>query len=191
MALVENKGIGLRTALDRTRGFTLLELMVTLSVAGTVLALGVPSFIDLVRNNRAATNVNELLTAFAIARSESIKRSWNVSVCGSDDGLTCDGAWTDGWIVFRDDAATDASPPEVGEVLRTWPAMPGDAAVATFANAAAADIEWVRFAPRGAVRTAGAMPLRVDIELASCSGLQKRSVELNTVGRASVTREAC
>ena len=93
--------------------------------------------------------------------------------------------------MFRDNAATDTAAPVVGEVLRIWPEMPGDAAVTTFANGAAADIAWVRFAPRGAVRTAGAMPLRYDIELAGCSGLQMRSVELNTVGRASVTREAC
>ena len=142
----------------RARGFTLLELMVTITVAAMVLALGVPSFVDLVRNNRAATNVNELLTAFAIARSESIKRGSNVSVCRSSDGATCTAAWSDGWIVFSDNAATDTAAPVVGEVLRVWPAMPGDATVTTFANGAAVDIGWVRFAPRGAVRTAGAMP---------------------------------
>jgi type IV fimbrial biogenesis protein FimT len=165
--------------------------MVTIAVAGVLLALGVPSFVDVVRNNRAATNVNELTTAFSIARSESIRRGWNVSVCRSSDGATCSGAWSDGWIVFRDDAATDVAAPVVGEVLRSWPAMPGDAAVATFANAAAADIGWIRFAPRGVIRAAGASPIRYDIELAGCSGLQSRSVELNTVGRASVARVAC
>lgn len=180
-----------RAAPTRARGFTLLELMVTLTVAGMVLTIGVPSFVDLVRNNRAATNVNELLTAFAIARSESIKRGANVSVCRSSDGATCTGAWSEGWIVFRDNAATDTAAPDVGEVLRIWPEMPGDATVTTFANGAAADIGWVRFAPRGAVRTAGAMPTRYDIALAGCSGVQMRRVELNTVGRAAVTREAC
>jgi hypothetical protein len=93
--------------------------------------------------------------------------------------------------VFRDNAATDTAVPVVGEVLRTWPAMPGNAAVATFANGAATDIGWIRFAPRGGIRAAGAMPIRYDIELAGCSGVQMRRVELNTVGRASVTREAC
>jgi type IV fimbrial biogenesis protein FimT len=191
MRLVESLVGGRRAALAHSRGFTLLELMVTIAVGGVLLTLGVPSFVDVVRNNRATTNVNELLTAFSIARSESIRRGANVSVCRSSDGATCSGAWADGWIVFRDDAATDTAAPVVGDVLRSWPAMPGDATVATFANAAAADIGWIRFAPRGVIRAAGASPIRYDIDLAGCSGLQRRSVELNTVGRASVARATC
>jgi hypothetical protein len=50
---------------------------------------------------------------------------------------------------------------------------------------------WIRFAPRGGIRAAAGMPIRYDIALPGCSGLQMRRVELNTVGRASVTREAC
>ena len=125
MTLAESTVAARRTAPTRARGFTLLELMVTISVAAMVLAIGVPSFVDLVRNNRAATNVNELLTAFAIARSESIKRGSNVSVCRSSDGATCTAAWSDGWIVFSDNAATDTAAPVVGEVLRVWPADAG------------------------------------------------------------------
>jgi type IV fimbrial biogenesis protein FimT len=195
MRFVQCTVVGRRAALAHSRGFTLLELMVTVAVAGVLLTLGVPSFVDVVRNNRAATNVNELTTAFSIARSESIRRGWNVSVCRSSNSAsitpTCSGAWSDGWIVFRDDAATDTAAPVVGEVLRSWPAMPGDATVVTFANAVAADIGWIRFAPRGVIRAAGASPIRYDIALAGCSGLQRRSVELNTVGRASVARVAC
>lgn len=191
MALIGRSIAGWRIAPTRVGGFTLFELMLTVAVAAVLLTLGVPSFVDLVRNNRAATNVNELLTAFAIARSESIKRGWAISVCRSSDGATCSGGWSGGWIVFRDDAATDTAVPVVGEVLRTWPAMPGDATVATFANGTAADIGWIRFAARGGIRSGGAMPIRYDIRLPGCSGLQMRRIELNTVGRASVTREAC
>lgn len=191
MTLVESTIARCRAAPKHMHGFTLLELMITVAVGAVLLTIGVPSFVDLVRNNRAATNVNELLTAFSIARSESIKRGLNVTVCRSTNGTACGGTWADGWIVFRDTAATDTAPPVVGEVLRTWPEMPGDATVTTFANLVAADIGWIRFAPRGGIRAAGALPIRYDIELAGCSGLQMRRVELNTVGRATVTREAC
>ncbi|WP_343032228.1 prepilin-type N-terminal cleavage/methylation domain-containing protein [Allochromatium palmeri] len=37
------------------RGLTLLELLVTLSIAAILVTLGVPGFQDLIRNNRAAT----------------------------------------------------------------------------------------------------------------------------------------
>ena len=193
MTFVEGTVAGRRVApRRRALGFTLLELMVTVTVAGVIFTIGVPSFVDLVRNNRAATNVNELLTAFSIARSEAIRRGLNVTVCRSSDGAACTGgSWADGWIVIRDTAATDTAVPVVGEVLRTWPDMPGNAAVTTFANAAAADVGWVRFTPRGGMRAAGAMPIRYDIELDGCSGQQMRRVILNTVGHATVTREAC
>ena len=134
MAFVDSAVAEQRAAPARARGFTLLELMMTIGVGAVLLTLGIPSFVDLVRNNRAATNVNELLTAFAIARSESIKRGWNVSVCRSSDGANCTDEWTEGWIVFRDDAVTDLDDPIVGEVLRVWPGMPGAATVATCAN---------------------------------------------------------
>lgn len=191
MKAVRSVVAGCRAAVMRSRGFTLLELMVTVGVAGVLLTVGVPSFVDVVRNNRAATNANELLTAFSIARSESIRRGANVSVCRSSDGETCSGSWANGWIVVRDTQTTDTLPPTVGEVLRVWPAMPGDATVTTFANAVATDIGWIRFAPRGVIRSAGASPIRYDIALAGCSGQQMRRLELNTVGRASVVREAC
>jgi hypothetical protein len=69
--------------------------------------------------------------------------------------------------------------------------MPGDATVATFANAVATSIQWVRFGPRGSARTAAAMPLTLTVELAGCSGDQQRILDINTVGRASVARVAC
>lgn len=198
MTFVEGTIAGRRVAPKRrAHGFTLLELMVTVAVAGVIFTLGVPSFVDMVRNNRAATNVNELLTAFSIARSEAIRRGWNVTVCRSSDGATCGGDWADGWIVFRDDAATDTAAPDEPAnaadpaLLRTWPAMPGSAAVSMFAAGAADDVEWVRFTPHGGMRADGPMPIRFDVELEGCSGQQMRRVILNTVGHASVTREAC
>lgn len=180
-----------KAAARGSRGFSLLELMFTLTVAGILLGIGVPGFVEIVRSNRTATNINELSSAFAIARSEAIRRSANVTVCRSTDGATCGAEWADGWIVFVDDAATDTADPEVGTLLQVWGVMPGDATVATFANGTATDIWWVRFGPRGGARTDGAMPLTLEIELDGCSGDQQRTLELNTVGRASVARAAC
>src|SRR5688572_6291428 len=173
-----------------SRGFTLLELMFTLTVAAFLLGIGVPSFVDMVRNNRAAANINELSTALAIARSEAIRRGANVTVCRSSDGATCGTTWADGWIVFVDNAASDTAAPVLGPVLRVWGEMPGAAAVSTFGNAVAADVAWIRFGSRGGARTSAAMPLTLTVDLAGCSGDQRRTLELNTVGRASVTRGA-
>ena len=169
-----------------SRGFTLLELMFTLTVAGILLGVGVPSFIDFVRSNRAAANINELSSAFAIARSEAIRRGVNVTVHRSSDGATFGADWADGWIVFVDTAASDTAAPGLGQVLQVWGEMQGDPAVTTVPGGVA----WVRFTPRGGARTSAGMPVTLTVELAGCSGEQLRTLELNTVGRATVARGA-
>ena len=59
----------------RQRGFTLLELMVTVTVLGVLLGLAVPSFTAAMRNNRIVSQNNEFIGALNYARSEAIRRS--------------------------------------------------------------------------------------------------------------------
>lgn len=85
-----------------TKGFTLIELMVTLSVAAILLGLAAPSFNEIIKNTRLTTEINGLSASLNLARSESIKRSLTVTVCKSNNRTSCGGNWQDGWIVFED-----------------------------------------------------------------------------------------
>lgn len=80
-------------------GFTLVELMITLTIAGILLTIGVPSFQNMIRNNRTVTNANNLVTALNLARSEAIKRGVPVTV--KRKGTTSEN-WDSGWDVFTD-----------------------------------------------------------------------------------------
>ena len=88
----------------KNSGFTLLELMITLSVVALLAAVGIPSVISFMQQNRVIASTNELISAFHVARTEAIKLNQRVTICESNDGKTCaaDGSWRDGWIVFID-----------------------------------------------------------------------------------------
>lgn len=91
-------------ARNRVRGVTLVELMVVLVVLAVLMAMAAPSF-EMVRNSsRLSAQVNELVTAVQLARSEAVSRRQWVTVCRSDDGATCSTATTSwaGWMVFAD-----------------------------------------------------------------------------------------
>lgn len=88
---------------NHQRGFSLLELMITLSVAAILLVIAVPSFRDLMHRNQVSAASNELLASMAYARTEAITRGQLVSMCPSaDSGGTCAGGTTfeSGWIVY-------------------------------------------------------------------------------------------
>ena len=91
---------------QRRGGFTLIELMIVLVLAGIVLAIGAPSFGDFQRNNRLTAVANDFITAAQQARNEAVKRQTSVSLCASGNPNSANpsctaGAFT-GWIVFVD-----------------------------------------------------------------------------------------
>lgn len=88
---------------NRQRGFSLLELMITLSVAAILLVIAVPSFRDLMHRNQVSSASNELLASVAYARTEATTRGQLVSICPStDNGGSCAGGSTfeSGWMVY-------------------------------------------------------------------------------------------
>lgn len=84
----------------RQRGFTLVELMVTLAVLVVLMAVAVPSFRSITLANRLTTNANELVGAIQTARMEAIKRNARTQFCSNSDtnntsdtlGGACDGS---------------------------------------------------------------------------------------------------
>jgi len=77
----------------KNKGFTLVELLVTLVTLGVLMAWAVPNFNDIIRNNRVTTKTNEFITALSLAKSEAIRRGVQIDVNASG------GDWNNGWNV--------------------------------------------------------------------------------------------
>ena len=106
------------TLARRRRGVTLLELIITLAIAGVLLAVAVPLARRSLRNARMIATGNRFLHALHLARSEALRRGVRVTLCKSTDGAGCadHGGWDQGWLVFRD-ADADGRPDSSAAIL--------------------------------------------------------------------------
>ncbi len=84
------------------RGYSLYELLVTLTIAVTLIVLGVPSAGKLVARSRQHAEINALFHAVHLARKESITKRRTVSLCPSHNGEQCAPGrdWSAGWLMF-------------------------------------------------------------------------------------------
>ncbi len=89
-------------ALSGQKGFTLIEMMMTISIMGIIMAIGWPAFQEFINSSRRSTTMNEFTASYHHAKSEAIKRNANVTICRSANGAVCGGEWENGWIVFLD-----------------------------------------------------------------------------------------
>ncbi len=87
----------------RHAGFTLWELVCTLAIAGIVFGLGVPSLQTFILDGKLTADVNGLVLAVKVARSEASKRGDEVIICATADRQSCtdfERGAPHGWMVF-------------------------------------------------------------------------------------------
>lgn len=81
----------------RCRGFTLIELMVTVALIAILMTIAAPSFTTFQRNAELTSRINTLLASINAARSEAMKRGRDAVVIPLDGS-----SWNSGTIVFVD-----------------------------------------------------------------------------------------
>jgi len=93
---------GGRARVRRTvlRGFTLIEIMVVVTVLAVLAGLAAPSFRNMILSNRAATAASALQVSLNLARSEAVRRGADARVTIAANGVA--GQWSNGWTVFVD-----------------------------------------------------------------------------------------
>jgi len=88
----------------RTRGFTLIELMLSLAVFAILAAAAVPALGSLIESTESQTARSALITALNAARIFAVSKTADVVACPSADREYCGRTteWQRGWIVFID-----------------------------------------------------------------------------------------
>ena len=167
----------------RSRGFTLVELMVVLSIVAILVGLAAPQFGTMLLRSRLSAHANDAVSSALLARGEAIKRNAPVSMCVSTDGAACGGSsWEQGYLVMcrtTDNSTCDEAGPST-LVLRYNRAMPGG-----WKMTEAASLTRVVFQPTGVGATPGAWT----ICRATPVGGERRQVRVSSTGRPSVTKE--
>ena len=88
----------------REKGFSLVELLVSLGVATILVSVAVPSFRTISMNSKRAGTVNELVAGVHLARNTAITLNARVAICTSSNGQSCEVVdWNEGWIAFHDE----------------------------------------------------------------------------------------
>lgn len=107
-----------RTMPNRDQGFTLVELLITLTVLAIVLAVAIPTFTSTLESVRQRTLVNQLLADLNFARSRAITTRRPVSLCAGSAECDRQTIWS-GQILIFDDLDANGTIDETDVTLRT------------------------------------------------------------------------
>ncbi|APO90135.1 Tfp pilus assembly protein FimT/FimU [Xanthomonas euvesicatoria pv. euvesicatoria] len=167
----------------RSRGFTLIELMVTVAVLAIVASIGYPSFQGVLRSNRAAAANNELMALLNLSRTEAIRNGQGGGVCGSSNGTSCDGSWSGGVMAWSDSNGNGTF--DAGEaVLRYSTGNPRLVVQGPTTGTV------IAFDARG--RRRAAADQKVTLQPDQCGGQPlRRSLTVNASGQIRSKKEAC
>jgi len=147
---------------DRNKGFTLVELMVTISVLAIMLSFAIPAFTSSINRAKADTEIGDLYRAFNYARLEAINRATNVRITPSTANT-----WTSSLNIQTVTAGVVNLP-----AIRVVPAMAASAVIAAGPPA------YIEFNNLGALSSPA-----VAVAIAYTRGTLARSIGVCLTGR--------
>lgn len=149
----------------RQSGFTLIELMIAVTVLVILTALAAPAFSTMIANQRLKSGASDLLTVLIRARSEAIKRNAEVTLAPLTSGQ-----WQQGWRI--------ANPGDASLTLEQHGAL---------ANATLTGPASVVYLPNGRIKGGAAAAFSLSVS----GSPQRRCVRVDLSGRPNLTSVEC
>ncbi|KUM04367.1 GspH/FimT family pseudopilin [Chromobacterium subtsugae] len=127
-----------------SRGFTLLEMMVTLAVMVILLTVAMPAWQTLMQNQRLISTRDNLLSAMSQARASAVNDDSVVTICpySAASSTACGSSWSAGWVISEQQSGSAV-------LLKSQPLVSGSPTIGTLAaGTASGTIASVSFNPR-------------------------------------------
>lgn len=161
------------------RGFTIVELMLTILIMAILLAAGIPSFTSMIRTMRIKNASFDVYSSMMAARSEAISRNSTVTITPLS-GTT---NWAAGWNIV----ATTASGNVTVKSQSALPNITMSGPATVIYNSSG------RLDPATATTCPAASPTSVCVSLsaANATAQDNRCVTLNLSGRPVTTKGNC
>lgn len=193
----------------RARGFTLIEMLVVITISAILLAVGIPMFSGTIASMRASEGANSLVASLELARVEAIRRGIPVTLCRvtAATATACNSAasgdfagddWAAGWMVWADvpndppGAADVADTADDNDRLQFQPALAtGSSQRVQIINPGA--VTAIVFRPDG-LRVIGGAPINFRVaypQAAQGTAVSCRQVSVDISGRVSTSRITC
>ena len=189
-------------SMDEQKGFTLVELLITMVVVSILLATGVPSFMQFIKNNRITGQANSFIVSTQMARNEAVKLGAGTTLCAANadmDGCSGDNNWSTGWIVFSDLNRNGVIDTLTGTATTGATCLENEDCLLRTINppqksTLTASVSDIRFLPTGQTDNLGSVNLEsvtFFLEADDCDQNQKRSILITRQGHTTVTTQAC
>lgn len=157
------------------RGFTLIELMITIIVLGILTVIALPSFRSFIAAERIKNTSFDIIAALTLTRSEAMKRNVQVSA------VPVNNDWAQGWAITAPD----------GTVISRRNAMPGGITITCFQGSplvAQASCGPARYDVNG--RNAGNAQ-SIQVNSADAVALEARCISITLSGLPATRKGTC